>query len=55
MKIDMTRDAISRRLKTANELRRACLSLANSSVGKKIQQKHADNKSVQRTIQALGH
>ena len=36
MKIDMSPEAISKRLKMVNELRRAFLSLANSSAGKEI-------------------
>jgi tRNA A-37 threonylcarbamoyl transferase component Bud32 len=34
MKIDMSPEAIAKRLKVVNELRRTCLSLANSSAGK---------------------
>lgn len=36
MKIDMSSKAIASRLKTVNELRKLCLSLANSSEGRKI-------------------
>ena len=36
MKIDMSPEAIAKRLKVVNELRRTCLSLANSSAGKDI-------------------
>jgi hypothetical protein len=55
MKIDMSSEAITKRLKTVNELRRICLSLANSSAGKEIIKKNPDNKTVQRTKQSLGH
>jgi hypothetical protein len=55
MKIDMRPAAIAKRLKVVNELRRTCLSLANSSAGKEILKKFSANKSVQRTLQALGH
>ena len=34
MKIDLSPEAIAQRLKTVNELRRTCLSLAKSSAGK---------------------
>ena len=54
MKIDMSSRAVTMRLKTVNQLRRTCLSLANSSVGRKIQKKFSANKLVQRTSQALG-
>jgi len=55
MKIDMSSEAITKRLKTVSELRRACLSLANSSAGKEILKKFSANKTVQRTARALGH
>ena len=54
MKTDMSSDAVSKRLKIVNELRKACLSLANSSEGKRIQKQFADNKQVRRTADALG-
>ena len=54
MKIDMGPLAVTLRLKQVNQLRRACLALANSSNGLRIRRKHAANKSVQRTSQALG-
>jgi hypothetical protein len=54
MKIDMSPEAIAKRLKLVNELRRTCLSLANSSAGNKILKKNSKNKSVQRTLRALG-
>ena len=55
MKIDMSPEAIAKRLKVVNELRRTCLSLANSSAGKNVQKKNSNNKSVQRTSRSLGH
>ncbi|HOO73583.1 MAG TPA: hypothetical protein PK926_17620 [Spirochaetota bacterium] len=54
IKIDMSSEAITRRLETVNQLRKVCLSLANTSEGRKIRQKHGSNKIVQRTTQALG-
>jgi hypothetical protein len=54
MKIDMSSAAIAKRLKVVNELRRTCLSLANSSTGKVIQKKFSANKVVQRTSRSLG-
>jgi len=54
MKIDMSEKAITNRLKTVNELRKTCLSLANSSAGKRIRKEFAANKSVQRTSDAVG-
>jgi len=54
MKIDMSAKAITNRLKTVNQLRKACLSLANSSAGKRIMEQFSANKSVQRTSQSLG-
>jgi len=55
MKIDMSSKAIANRLTIVNQLRKACLSLANSSAGKKIREQFSANKSVQRTSQSLGH
>ena len=54
MKIDMSGKAVANRLKTANQLRKACLSLSNSSAGKRIRVQFSFNKSVQRTSHALG-
>ena len=36
MKIDMSPEAIAKRLRLVNELRRVCLSLANSIAGREI-------------------
>lgn len=54
MKIDMSPEAVAKRLKLVNELRRLCLSFANSSAGREIIRKNPNNKVVQRTAQALG-
>jgi len=54
MKIDMSPEAVSRRLRQVSQLRRLCLSLASSSAGREVAQKHAANQTVQRTDQALG-
>lgn len=54
MKIDMSAKAITSRLKTVNQLRKLCLSLAKSSEGKKIRKQFAANKSVQRISRSLG-
>jgi hypothetical protein len=55
MKIDMSPRAVTLRLKQVGQLRRACLALANSSAGRKIRQRFAENPSVQRVSHALGH
>jgi hypothetical protein len=55
MKIDMSPEAIAKRLQIVNDLRQLCLSLANSSAGKDILKKNSANKSVQRTSRPLGH
>jgi hypothetical protein len=54
MKIDMSSEAISKRLDKVRKLRKLCLSLANSSTGREIAIKFPSNKKVQRTSQALG-
>lgn len=54
MKIEMSPRAITMRLKMVNQLRRTCLSLADSSTGKKIRKQFSVNKSVQRISHALG-
>ena len=54
MKIDMRPEAITKRLNIVNQLRRICLSLANSDAGQEIMKKYSANKSVQRTSRALG-
>jgi hypothetical protein len=54
LKMHMNKEAVTKRLKIVNDLRRACLSLGDSSAGKKIRKEHADNPSVQRINRALG-
>lgn len=54
MKIDLSSDAITRRLKTVDELRKLCLSLADSSIGRKVRDAHAADPTVQRTSRAIG-
>lgn len=54
MKIDMSRDAVTLRLRQVAQLRRACLSLSRSSKSLEIQKRKPANKSVQRTSLALG-
>lgn len=53
MKIDMSRQAITSRLKTVNQLRKVCLSLADSSAGKTIRKQFSANQDVQRTSEAI--
>lgn len=55
MKIDMSKQAVTNRLKMLNELRKVCLSLANSSAGIKIRKRFPADKAVQRTSDAIGH
>lgn len=54
MKIDMTPEAITRRLKIENAQKRACLSLANSSSGKEKLKKFSADKMVLRTVRSIG-
>jgi hypothetical protein len=54
MKIDMSAKAVTSRLKTVNQLRKLCLSLAKSSEGSRIRKQFAAKESVKRTSQALG-
>ena len=49
MKIDMSKKAITNRLKTVNQLRNVCLSLANSSAGAKIRKQAADKQQKNQT------
>lgn len=55
MKIDVSAKAITNRLKTVNQLRKICLSLANSSAGRKVIRQFPDNNLVQNTSNAIGH
>jgi hypothetical protein len=54
MKINMSEEAVTNRLKTVNQLRKVCLSLSNSSAGKRIREQFSSNESIQRTSNALG-
>jgi len=54
MKIDMSRDAVTLRLRQVAQLRRACLALAKSSTSLEILRRKKANKLVQRTSLALG-
>jgi hypothetical protein len=54
MKIDMSPQAVTLRLKQVNQLRHTCLTLANSSIARRIRKKYATNKLVRRTSLALG-
>jgi len=44
MKIDMSAKEITNRLKTVNQFSKACLSLANSSAGKRIREQFSANR-----------
>jgi hypothetical protein len=54
MKIDMSRDAVTLRLRQVAQLRQVCLALARSSKSLEIRRRNPANKSVQRTSRALG-
>ncbi|MCE5229264.1 hypothetical protein LLG95_06665 [bacterium] len=54
MKIDMSPEAVTRRLEEVDELRETCLALADNDAFRRIREKHPDNPVVQRTAQALG-
>lgn len=54
MKIDMSKKAITNRLKTVNQLRKICLSLANSSAGAKIRKQTADKQRVKQVAPRPG-
>lgn len=53
MKIDMSPEAITQRLKTAAELRRLCLALADSSAGREVRRKFHDEPQVRRIDESL--
>jgi hypothetical protein len=53
MKIDMSREAVTKRLKTVDQLRKVCLSLASSSAGKSIRKTIPADETDQRTSLAL--
>lgn len=52
--IDMSVAAVTKRLQQVDQLRRLCLSLADSSAGKDIRNRFRANELVQRTSRALG-
>jgi hypothetical protein len=54
MKIDMSKKAITNRLKTVNQLRKICLSLANSSAVEKIRKQTADKQRVEHVARGPG-
>jgi hypothetical protein len=54
MKIDLSPPAVRARLEQVEALRRICLSLSRSSVGRRIVEKHPENEKVRRTAAALG-
>jgi len=54
MELDMSPEAVTRRLETVAQLRRACLLLADSSAGRRIREKCGANEVVRRTAQAIG-
>jgi hypothetical protein len=54
MKIDLSPEAVGRRLEQVESLRKLCLSLARSSAAREIAARHPDNEKVRRTAQALG-
>ncbi len=53
MKIDMSKEAVTQRLKIVAQLRSVCLSLAGSSAGKKVREQFPDNETVRRTSRAM--
>jgi hypothetical protein len=54
MKLDMSEEAVKRRLEQGRMLNKVCLSLANTSIGREIAEKFPDNEIVKRTSMALG-
>ena len=54
MKIDLSPEAVSVRLRQVEALRRLCLSLARSSAAREIMTKHPSNEALRRTAAALG-
>ncbi len=55
MKIDMSEKAINNRLKAVSQLRKLCLSLADTSMGRQIITRFPENETVKRTGEALGY
>lgn len=54
MKVDMSAEAVGRRLLRVRQLRRLCLSLSRSSAGRDIARRFPANITVQRTFRATG-
>lgn len=54
MKIDLSPEAVRLRLEQVDALRKLCLSLARSSAGRQVVEKHPDDERVRRTAAALG-
>ena len=54
MKTDKSPEAVTMRLKRVEQLRRLCLSLADTDVGRELRRKHPDNPAVRRIALALG-
>ena len=54
MKIDLSPAAVRLRLEQVEALRRLCLSLARSSAGRQVMEKHPADENVKRTAAALG-
>jgi|GEM_PF-359634 len=54
-RIDLSADAVTKRLRQVEDLRLACLCLADGSAGRDVRQRFQGNESVRRTSRALGH
>ena len=54
MKIDLSPAAVRLRLEQVEALRKLCLSLARSSAGRQVMEKHPADENVKRTAAALG-
>ena len=54
MKTDMSKEEITNRLKTVNQLRKVCLSLANSSAREKTRKQTADKQCVEHIARRPG-
>jgi hypothetical protein len=54
MKIDLSPAAVRLRLEQVEALRKLCLSLARSSAGRRVMEKHPTDENVERTAAALG-
>ena len=54
MKVDLSPQAVTGRLRQVEALRRLCLSLARAGVAREVARKHTDIQRVTRTVTALG-